>query len=184
MTQATQKLSRDYFKKSNLFCVLDYAADKVKTVRLYLARLLPKLHCMINFDDDDTTEDDLDKFDKTLSKLSNKRDKEVSAETEKAIKAIEEMDSQGEELNKEILKWDEERKKNEDRLMLLEQKEREENATKSEKDDFDFLYKPDSAANNNFVHHYKKRYSARCSNNLTSLGMLSNSNSNSLKLKA
>jgi len=36
---------------------------------------------MINFDDDDddTTEEDLEKFDKTLSKLSNKRDKEVSA---------------------------------------------------------------------------------------------------------
>lgn len=81
VTQATQKLSRDYFKKSKLFCVLDYASDKVKTVRLYLARLLPKLHCMINFDDDDddTTEEDLEKFDKTLSKLSNKRDKEVSA---------------------------------------------------------------------------------------------------------
>ena len=60
--------------------------------------------------------------------------------------------------------------------MLLEQKECEESANKSEKDDFDFLYKPDSAANNNFMHHYKKRYSARC-NNLTSLGMLSNSNS-------
>lgn len=61
--------------------MLDYASDKVKTVRLYLARLLPKLHCMINFDDDDddTTEEDLEKFDKTLSKLSNKRDKEVSA---------------------------------------------------------------------------------------------------------
>lgn len=36
---------------------------------------------MINFDDDDddTTEEDLEKFDKALSKLSNKRDKEVSA---------------------------------------------------------------------------------------------------------
>jgi len=33
-------------------------------------------------------------------------------------------------MNKKILKWDEERKKNEDRLMMLEQKEREENANK------------------------------------------------------
>jgi len=46
------------------------------------------------------------------------------------MKAIEEMDKQGEEMNLKILKWDEERKKNEDRLMMLEQKEREENANK------------------------------------------------------
>lgn len=72
--------------------MLEYAADKVKTVRLNLTRIFPQLHCMLNFDDDDSDEDDIEKYEKALSKLSNKRDKDVSAETEKSMKAIEEMD--------------------------------------------------------------------------------------------
>lgn len=59
--------------------MLEYAADKVKTVRLNLTRIFPQLHCMLNFDDDDSDEDDIEKYEKALSKLSNKRDKDVSA---------------------------------------------------------------------------------------------------------
>lgn len=69
---AAQNFSREYFKKSKLFCVLDYATDKVKSVRLKLVKALPKIRYMLNFDDEDEIADDLiDKFDKALSKLTN-----------------------------------------------------------------------------------------------------------------
>jgi len=34
---------------------------------------------MLNFEDDDSDEEDIEKYEKALSKLSNKRDKDVSA---------------------------------------------------------------------------------------------------------
>lgn len=58
---------------------MDYASDKVKSVRLKLARALPSIRLMLNFDDEDLGEEEIDLYDKALSKLSNLRDKEVSS---------------------------------------------------------------------------------------------------------
>lgn len=41
--QASAYFSRGFFKRNKLFCVLELAADKVKNVRLKLARALPKI---------------------------------------------------------------------------------------------------------------------------------------------
>ncbi|KAL4481574.1 hypothetical protein ABPG74_007663 [Tetrahymena malaccensis] len=78
---------------------------------------------------------------------------------EKVIQEIEDIDFESEEVQKQIEKQDEERKKNEERLIALELKEREENS-KTNKDDYDLIYRSELSSNN-FNHNYKKRYSAR-----------------------
>lgn len=48
-------------------------------MRLKLARAMPKVRQMLNFeDDDDQLDDEIDQFDKAITKLSNKKDALVS----------------------------------------------------------------------------------------------------------
>ncbi|EAR93915.2 hypothetical protein TTHERM_00222320 (macronuclear) [Tetrahymena thermophila SB210] len=156
--QATQNFSRDYFKKSKLFCVLEFASDQIREVKMRLAKALPKIRYMLN-EDDEESEDMVDKFEKTISQLQNKKDKELSLQMEKVMEEIDEIDFESEEVQKQIEKQDEDRKKNEERLIALELKEREENS-KTNKDDYDLIYRSELSSNN-FNHNYKKRYSAR-----------------------
>ncbi|KAL4486111.1 hypothetical protein ABPG72_012164 [Tetrahymena utriculariae] len=155
---ATQNFSRDYFKKSKLFCVLELASDQIREVKMRLAKAFPKIRYMLN-EEDEEQEDIVDKFEKTICQLQNKKDKELSLQMEKIIQEIEDKDFESEEVQKQIEKQDEDRKKNEDRLIALEVKEREEN-NKTNKDDYDLIYRSELSSNN-FNHNYKKRYSAR-----------------------
>ncbi|KAL4481575.1 hypothetical protein ABPG74_007664 [Tetrahymena malaccensis] len=75
--QATQNFSRDYFKKNKLFCVLELASDQIREVKMRLAKALPKIRYMLN-EEDEESEDIVDKFEKTISQLQNKKDKELS----------------------------------------------------------------------------------------------------------
>lgn len=106
---ATRAFSRRNFKRHNLFCVLDFAFDKVKSVRLRLAKAMPHIRYMLDFGSDDDgssnnrdssdeettttttsngtikintnsniSEDEIERFDKALTKLSNKKEQLVS----------------------------------------------------------------------------------------------------------
>lgn len=88
--------------------------------------------------------------------------------TEEALKTIEKINFDSEETISRIQKWDDERRSNEEKLVEMEAKEREDSLKPLEKEDFDFMYRCDSLNPSgiggvNFVHNYKKRYSARYS---------------------